>query len=109
MFLPINQKLEFERLLKILTLLRDRIKVPGYMTVAQIVVLFRIYKDEPTSNGQLKKVYKTSAAHIARSTHSLEKLGLVYNRVHQYDARRKTITMTDEGRTFIESLLQIRI
>lgn len=108
-FVTIDQKLEMDKLLKIIRVITDRTIANPTFSIAQFRALLRIYRNEPVQVGEFKRTYKIGASRLSRFLDALTKLGLITRARDPKDGRKKFISMTDEGRLFVEAVLQVEL
>lgn len=108
-FAPIDQKLEIERLLRILRLVSQRTSKNATFNVIQLRTLLRIYRNEPVQVSDFKKTYVMGTSRLSRILMALRILGLINSIRDPLDSRRRIVSMTDEGRALVEEILQITI
>lgn len=107
-FMTINQKLELDRLLKMLEFTSKSTRLNATFNVYQLATLLRIYKDEPIALGPFKRTYCIGGSRLSRILEALCVLGLATRR-RDTDRRKVIVQMTDEGRKFVEHLLSITL
>lgn len=108
-FLPINQKLELERLHKVLCTVSFRASKHVYFNISQFIILLRIYKHEPVPFSGIKTMYKIHPSKLTRSLEALGTLGFIKSVRDPVDNRKAILSMSDLGRSVVEELLQITI
>lgn len=106
--MPIDQRLELDRLLRMLEYASAHTKLNSTFNVFQLAALLRIHKDEPIGFGAYRAAYGLPSSRLSRVLEALCVLGLVTRR-RDYDRRCVTIQMTEAGRKFVDELLSIHI
>jgi DNA-binding MarR family transcriptional regulator len=75
---------------------------------SQMGVLFRLEKSGPSSPSQLAEGERVSPPSMNRTLNGLEERGLVRRSPAELDARKVTVTLTDEGAALIRETRRLR-
>lgn len=108
-FAPIDQRLELERLLRMLRLVLQRTRKYPTFSVSQFSVLLKVYLSGPIQMSDFKRAYMINGSKLSRTTQTLRILGLIRCVRDERDYRKVVIFVTDDGRILVEEVLQVTI
>ncbi|SNT02479.1 DNA-binding transcriptional regulator, MarR family [Rhodococcoides kyotonense] len=68
------------------------------LPVAHLSILTTLFREGPTTTGELAVRERIKPPSISRSSHTLVEMGLIERVPHPTDGRQVLLTLTDEGR-----------
>lgn len=105
--MPTNQNLELDRLLRLLMHVNQGTKLNPTFNVYQLRTLLRLYKEESILVGAFKRKYSVNGSRLSRVLEALCVLGFTKRSRPAYDGRLVIVSLTDSGRAFAESIMNI--